>query len=170
MSDGIILALQQLKTQIEAIDPSPQPAPVAVKIYAYKPDEPINITKFPYIIIGQKFGQQTDIWQLKARNLTLHKWSASIDVFLGPRVLPEWEIEEMVRPWYQAMATAILADATLGNTAHYVGGSGSFDSELMTMETGHLHWYDQYTKKPESYWGIHFDLPITQQHNIFIGP
>jgi len=149
--------LEALRLQLAENTPAER-----VFLYAQKTQEPVVVTLFPTIILSHNVLNTTDVWQRKAQGVGLHRWTASIDVYLGHRTLPDYQVEQLTRPWYNALAQAIMTDTTISGTAYTVGDL----TELMTFQTGMLQWYEQGSKRVAEYWGIHAELQVSQGHTV----
>ena len=130
----------------------------AAFVYAMKDQEPVRLTILPTAIIGHAISGKTDEWQMKAAGRFRHHWTIGIDIFLGEETLPDYEVEELTRPWFPALGLAIMQNPTLNGTVEPPG------NPLLTFETGYLSWFDQTTRKGKSYWGIHAEYTIAQSY------
>lgn len=132
---------------------------LASYVYAFSGEERPNLDAFPTAIISHAVLGKTDEWRMKASGLYRHHWTIAVDIFLGKESLPDWEVEELARPWYEVLGRAIMGNPTLNGTAEPPTAQ-----PLITFETGYIAWYDFRTRKTDSYWGIHAEYAISQQH------
>lgn len=164
----VTTALLEAKTILQTLNPTPEPPPANVYVYPNAGDEPITIAPFPSILVSHGKFRNRDRFRRIAQNQILHHWVMEIVVYLGERVLPNYEVEEKVYPWYLAIATVLAENATLNGSVNYTG-EANFPGDLIVARTGSVGFYDQQTKTPVSYWGIMVETKVRQQHQIIFG-
>ncbi len=154
MSD-VTDALDEMKTLLLNVDPSPSPSPLSTDIWVYPGDQSlINFNDFPFIIIS-KFIFDTN--QIQSRgiggNRYMHKWKMQIDVMLTKGGLTDnniqAEAEQLQDEWYVAIANEIMQNLSLTDTVDQVG-------PVIDYVDGNIPWRDRFTG-----WGIRFVVPVT---------
>ena len=165
-----LLALEALAAVIRTIE---SPFVKSDCVFVYPPAEfgatPVVIAEYPTVIVSHAILGVEDTWRIKAQGIGLHKWTAQVQVFVAHKTTPEFQVEQLVRGWYRAMADVLLANRSLSDAVYYLGDASTNDTGLMTMTTGYLSWYNQHSQTPEPYWGIMFTIPVTQIFNQDMG-
>jgi hypothetical protein len=124
-------------------------------------------TIYPTFVVSEALAEPSE-WRFKTLGILLHRWTAEVQLFLAPQLVPQHECERLTYGWAALVAGALVASRSLDNTAYFIGDSG-FDSRLMTVQAGYLSWYSDVDKEPASFWGIRFLIPVTQAHAMETG-
>jgi hypothetical protein len=153
-------ALKQLATNITAAE--------GIPAWVY-PDEFCDVTarNLPIAIVMRRVAV-TYPWGWYAYGVGSRKWEAEVFLLLHKGEVVGFNqksatIEGRHFGWPTKMAGILAGDIQLSGLASYVGsGEQGGSGELMQYTIQHILWAD------EVYWGILFNVPITQrtQHEV----
>lgn len=161
------------KTAIQAINPTPQIAPV--RVYAFPSDMDIveyDIDGFfqtlPIVVVAeaihlpQSYSENDpQSGRRFSRTSVTHSWTMDTWFYLGKGFRDDRskaaEAEKLMHGWLPALYRVMKSDRRLGGAVTKFGGV----DELFTVNRkGHIPWLNQ------EYWGFVAEIPVTQMVTI----
>lgn len=139
---------------------------------AHAADTPVEVVvdtrnvdgnQYPFAVVQHDVIGNTDNYTRFTQAESRHRWTAAVDMFLGEKDTPQTAVESRAIAYYEALQAAFLPDPTMGGTVEYFG-TNTPESELMSLRTGWMHWFDQEIRNPNPkfFWGITLLFRITQ--------
>lgn len=152
-------ALAALKTILGGITP-PTGKESPNGVWVYPTDHAsIDLRVFPVIIVSQAVNTPAS-WGYGERSTwrhNQHDWVAEMLLFLAEGAITNdeqaAENELLQTGWTKAFNDLLKTNNALNDT---VQGIGDGDGTLFDYQVGHIDWWQNV------YWGIRFELPITQ--------
>ena len=158
MDDSIVL--EATRTILEAITPPAEPDG-ELRVLVAPDDEPFTISSFPTIVIEHDFWEG-DTYLRYTQVDNYYSWTMKISVFLGEKDLPDYQVDQIVRPWHEPIREALITNPTLNGSIEHFGDALNESGEAFRARTQFLHWYNQPDEEPLNYWGAEFMVRVTQ--------
>jgi hypothetical protein len=155
-------AMYRLATNIKA--------DTAVKNAWVYPDQfsAINTASLPVAIVMRRIAIPQE-WGWWAFGVGTRRWEAEVFLLLSKGEINGFsaksgEIEKLHFGWPTTIADVLAGDITLNGLCEYIGnGEQGADGVLFNYTIEHMMWAQ------EVYWGIHFNIPITQRITHEVG-
>lgn len=115
----------------------------------------------PAIIVSETVANLNQ-WGIKSSGVSFHRWRAEIFLVLfeGEPVYPSSQsaaAELLQEGWAKAIAAKLIDDLTLNDTVVKIGEpDGDFPLKIFDYMIEYMQWNQL------GYWGIRFEVPITQ--------